>query len=1059
MTGQADRNVVVPGGGATGRFAAHYADSWAAVIGIDNYKNHPGLKCAAADAVGMAEVLIGTLGVPPSHVHLIVDTPATLPARLAVWLAANEASLGSFSTEASKTAIEGLLMTTVISKRNVNDRVLVYFAGHGATQLTSDDTGGREWPYLVPSDARRDEFHTYVDLFQVVRAEQFCNAKHLLYLLDACSAGLTGVRAVEPSRYETDLLSHRARQCVTSGTSAQYVADRGYGDHSLFTWNLLQVLKDVDAPHGDGPLTASKLAALLRERVGIDPTSRQTPDGFALVGHQGGDFVFRPGGERRLQQQRDAAHRLLAASWLERGRRLVLDGHAMRGLPYLHRARSLIERAGETIDVPFHMLLAEAARAVPAARLASMARIERAVLSHDGRRVITAASDHTAMIWDRATGQPSGHPLVHTDTVHDVGFDPTGERVITACADGSARIWHAATGEPIGGGLAHDGPVHLARYSPSGRLILTASWDRTARVWGADGAARTPLLPLGDKIVAAWFSPDERAVVVAGPGAAARFACDDGRPLGPPLRATGSRRLIAMSPDGADAVVAEGATAVVHRIGGDAPSAELAHDAYVTGAAFSPDGGQVITVGDDAIRRYDLATGRALPAILARGAAWRYASFDPGGTCIVARAADRTVRLLDRGSGLPVGPPLETAREVIHHDLDAAASRHLVVTTLDGVATIWDLDRARDGARTSAHARGWLEAVAFAPDGDRLVTAGSDHAVRVWTPGAAALVLEHRAAVESVVIAPAGDRAVTVAGAIATVWDLASGRPLHELPHAQPISSVALAADGRRAITAGRDHVAKLWDLDAPRAADPLIAVLGHPRAVTSAAFSPDGAVIVTTCADGNARLWRDATAALLPHATTVLHAAFDRTGGRVVTASRDRTARVWDVDTAAPRTDPIVHLDQVKHAAFSPDGARVLTVSGNAARVWDATRGWAVTDPIEHHDLVLAARYSPDGQFVATAGKDGLVQIVDAATGQPVIRPLAHPARVNDLAWRPDGRAVATASGDRFARVWELARDDRAFAEWTAALERCPYALAEDTLVEQRFLVSRVTQ
>jgi len=69
---------------------------------------------------------------------------------------------------------------------------------------------------------------------------------------------------------------------------------------------------------------------------------------------------------------------------------------------------------------------------------------------------------------------------------------------------------------------------------------------------------------------------------------------------------------------------------------------------------------------------------------------------------------------------------------------------------------------------------------------------------------------------------------------------------------------------------------------------------------VQSAAFSPDGATIVTASDDWTAQLWDAATGAALSvlsgHRSYVRSAAFNPDGKTVVTASSDGTARIWIV-------------------------------------------------------------------------------------------------------------------------------------------------------------------
>ena len=76
----------------------------------------------------------------------------------------------------------------------------------------------------------------------------------------------------------------------------------------------------------------------------------------------------------------------------------------------------------------------------PAGQLSGLA------FSPDGTLLATASDDHTARIWDLATGTTRTTLQGHTGTLRGVAFSPDGTLLATASADHTARIWDLATG-------------------------------------------------------------------------------------------------------------------------------------------------------------------------------------------------------------------------------------------------------------------------------------------------------------------------------------------------------------------------------------------------------------------------------------------------------------------------------------------------------------------------------------------------------------------------------------------------------------------------------------
>ncbi len=759
-----------------------------------------------------------------------------------------------------------------------------------------------------------------------------------------------------------------------------------------------------------------------------------------------------------VRRQRDDAQRLLARSYQEHGRQLMLQGQPMRALPYLVAARKVDDERGlQDANVALQRLFAEAARSLPIATVVHREAIERAAFSPDGGRAVTASRDRTVLVWNARTGERLVR-LEHPLAVNDAAFSPDGTLVVTAGSDHLARVWHVGSGELLLAPLPHGDRVHIAMFSPDGSRILTASWDRKMRLWdAASGRLIGPPIEDDAYITCMQFHPDGSRFVVAGKHRVVRV---HDAATGAPICSLGHDDVVRsaeFSRDGTRIVTAgSDRTARVWEAASGTALAKVTHDAPVSRAAFDPGGRRIVTISSDHARVWDAASGEPVSPVIRHADRVVGAGFSSDGSRVVTASWDRTARIWDAMSGAPWSVPFEHAREVLSAAF-GPGDHHVLTTSADGTARTWDATAELAGQVRLAHAGRWVTSVAFDAAGERLVTAGADRTARVWTAGAEQASLStllHEAPVTAASFSPDGAYIVSVSSNAATLWNPTTGRRCFELRHAvsSTVTSATFGPDGTRIVTAGNDQLVKIWDTPSGR----LLAELAHPRAVTFATFSPDGARIASTCADGQARLWQGDVAVCLRHDDTVSHAAFHRDGRRIVTASKDKTARIWDVATGAPCSQSIRHAEPVRRVAFAPDGTRIVTLSGNAARVWDATSCRPVLDPLEHRGRVHAASFSGDGALLAVAVDDGTAWIWDLGSGKPLALPFVHAARVNDVAFSANGTRLATASGDSIVRLWKLVVDERPFAEWSRLAGHCPYDLLDGILVERSLPDSR---
>ncbi len=246
------------------RYNPEYENSWALVVGIDAYRHASPLGYACNDARAFADQLVDRFDFPKGNVTLLLDARATL----------QQIRKG---------------MAQFVQKTVAEDRVIVFYAGHGHTVPGYR----REAGYLVPVAGKTDDTSTLLPWEELVSTSNVIPAKHLLFIMDACYGGLLAMRGLAPgsNRFVRDMLSRFSRQVLTAGKADELVADSGgpRDGHSIFTGHLLDALEGAVGTTG-GLLSANVVMPYVYDRVGRDPHSRQTPHYGYLDGD--GDLFF-----------------------------------------------------------------------------------------------------------------------------------------------------------------------------------------------------------------------------------------------------------------------------------------------------------------------------------------------------------------------------------------------------------------------------------------------------------------------------------------------------------------------------------------------------------------------------------------------------------------------------------------------------------------------------------------------------------------------------------------------------------------------------------------------
>jgi WD40 repeat protein/tetratricopeptide (TPR) repeat protein len=560
--------------------------------------------------------------------------------------------------------------------------------------------------------------------------------------------------------------------------------------------------------------------------------------------------------------------------------------------------------------------------------------------------------------------------LPHSDEVLAVAFSPDGSKILTGGADKTAMLWDATTGEPLGK------PLQPPKWS-AGVGLGRSGHDFAAVLRSKHGG----------EVVAVAFSPDGRTVAGG---------------MGDPFY-RGRSQLVGSEAERA---------AELLRFGGPWPEVPGLGDKRLDLglAAWATRSTPGLLLPPPPL--WDAATGNRLNGTGFGEPVWAVA-FSPDGRALVPgggwfqKGLNSRSRIPGLGRSDPIGSPgLGRSNPFGISGLGRSNPFNpLGQREGDGQAHLWDVAK-RAHLRVFPHDNAVL-AVAFSPDGRRVLTGSADQT--------------------------------------AQLWDAATGRPLGKpLTHDGLVLAVAFSPDGRTILTCSQrsttQGTVRLWNADTGQA---LGQPLAHPRPVLAAAFSPDGGEVLTGSGDlatgtGEAHLWAVATGRPLgqplPHPGPVHSVAWSPDGRWVVTGCADKVARVWE---AAP-APAVVRAGQHENViAYSPDGRRVLlgiVAKGNegplsdrceAVSLGETSSGKLLFRVFQKGQASGRAAFSPDTrkillEFEDRNGEGGALYLVDATSGKLIGKPLRPSGSLEAVAVSPDGHTILAGTSQPRAKWGE---------------------------------------
>ncbi|MEG4576487.1 serine/threonine-protein kinase [Microcoleus sp. N3A4] len=224
--------------------------------------------------------------------------------------------------------------------------------------------------------------------------------------------------------------------------------------------------------------------------------------------------------------------------------------------------------------------------------------------------------------------------------------------------------------------------------------------------------------------------------------------------------------------------------------------------------------------------------------------------------------------------------------------------------------------------------------------------------------------------------------------------------------------------------------------------------LVGHSNAVTSVAFSPDGATLASGSEDKTIEMWKlDAGKrwyTLTGHSDWVTCVAFSPDGATLASGGRDKTIQIWDLNKGKWWYALRGHEDRVYAVAFSRDGQVLASGSRDkTVQLWNLNKGRRMSALTGHSGGVEAVAFSAGGEFLASGSRDKTVLLWDWQNGRSICTLAEHGDWVRAIVFAAnspnslagptppspplvrggvaEGLILATGSRDGTAKLWRV--------------------------------------
>ncbi len=267
--------------------------------------------------------------------------------------------------------------------------------------------------------------------------------------------------------------------------------------------------------------------------------------------------------------------------------------------------------------------------------------------------------------------------------------------------------------------------------------------------------------------------------------------------------------------------------------------------------AFSPDGTQLAGLNNDQLIVWDLISGQLVFNTARDQALYVYYSADKSEVYTVDDIGEITIYNADTGA---VKDTLDTQVEYNGVAAYYADEGWLALGGSDAKVQVWD-PSARQSLGTFIAGTGPLRTLAFSEDGERLGTAAFNGSVQIWDWRNQQSQSSINEASSRLAFSPDGSQLAVGGDQKIDLWDISANQQIFSLATGPGAITDVLqySPDNQFLMNGGGIPEITVWDTVTGKLINRLPGVGGDS---TSASFSPDGRLLVTSVLGGAVNLW-----------------------------------------------------------------------------------------------------------------------------------------------------------------------------------------------------------